>query len=177
MKNTLYWIVFSVFIGFSACKQKEKPAEITVEKFNRDSILANDAVLKKTDSISKIIQKSEEERLKMVTSIRFEKEMYDFGECVEGDKVKKVLTFKNNGKLPLVINQAYGSCGCTVPKFDKEPVQPGETGELEIVFDSSHKVGANTKSVMIEANTNPPVTTISFSIKVKENKKKNGWFN
>ena len=76
-----------------------------------------------------------------------------------------------------MINQAYGSCGCTVPTYDKEPVQPGQKGKIQIEFNSEHKTGANTKSVMIEANTNPPITTVTFSIKVNESKKKKGWFN
>jgi hypothetical protein len=123
-----------------------------------------------------VIEQSEEERLKTVTSIKFDKEVYDFGTCTEGDKVKKTIEFTNTGKLPLVINQAYGSCGCTVPKYDKEPVLPGKKGKLEIEFNSEHKAGANTKSVMIEANTNPPITTVTFSVKVNASEEKKGWF-
>lgn len=177
MKKIVYFLIFGLLIAVVSCKQKEKPVEVTVEKFNHDSILANDSTLRKADSVAKIVKESEDERLKTVTSIKFDKEVYDFGECVEGDKITKVIEFTNTGKLPLVIEQAYGSCGCTVPTYDKEPVQPGKKGKLQIQFDSSHKVGANTKSVMIQANTNPPVTSVNFSIKVKENKKKKGWFN
>lgn len=176
MKKIVYFLIFGLLITAASCKQKEKPVEVSVEKFNRDSILANDSTLRKADSVAKIVKESEDERLKTVTSIKFDKEVYDFGECVEGDKISKVIEFTNTGKLPLVIEQAYGSCGCTVPTYDKEPVQPGKKGKLQIQFDSSHKVGANTKSVMIQANTNPTVTSVNFSIKVKENKKKKSWF-
>ena len=186
MKKFVYTIVFIAFASmtFTACRHKEATEEVSIEKFNKDSILANNAVLKKADSMAKVTEQSEEERLKTVTSIKFDKEVYDFGTCTEGDKVKKTIEFTNTGKLPLVINQAYGSCGCTVPKYDKEPVQPGKKGKLEIEFNSANKPGANTKSVMIEANTNPPVTSITFSIKVnpsKQSKKKapqdkKGWF-
>lgn len=180
MKNLAYSFLFLTICSFvfTQCKTKEKPAEITVEKFDHDSTLRHSRVLRRADSIAKAMELSEEERLKTVTSIKFDKEVYDFGECVEGDKITKTIEFTNTGKLPLVINQAYGSCGCTVPKYNKEPVQPGKKGQLQIEFDSKNKPGANTKSVMIEANTNPPVTTISFSIKVNVNaKKKKGWFN
>ncbi len=178
MKKLVYVLTFIAFAAliFVQCRHKEAPAEVTVEKFNRDSILANDPELKKADSMANVTEQSEEERLKTVTSIKFDKEVYDFGECTEGDKVKKTIEFTNTGKLPLVINQAYGSCGCTVPTYDKEPVQPGKKGKLEIEFNSEHKAGANTKSVMIEANTNPPITTVSFSVKVNASKKKKGWF-
>lgn len=168
-------ILLSV-MSFTQCRHKEAPAEVTVEKFNRDSIRANDPVLKKADSMAHVTAQSEEERLKTVTSIKFDKEVYDFGTCTEGDKVKKTIEFTNTGKLPLLIEQAYGSCGCTVPTYDKEPVQPGQRGKIEVEFNSEHKVGANTKSVMIQANTNPPITTVTFSIKVNESKKKKSWF-
>ncbi len=176
-KHTFLYILLATF-AFIQCKQKEKPAEITVEKLDRDSILANNKTSINADSIANDLEKSEEERLKTVTSIKFDKEVYDFGECVEGDKITKTIEFTNTGKLPLVINQAYGSCGCTVPKFNKEPIQPGKKGQMQIEFDSKNKPGANTKSVTIEANTNPQKTTISFSIIVNTNaKKKKGWFN
>lgn len=180
MKNLAYSFLLITICSFvfTQCKTKEKPTEITVEKFDHDSILRNNKVFKNADSIAKLIELSEEERLKTVTSIKFDKEVYDFGECKEGDKISKTLEFTNTGKLPLIINQAYGSCGCTVPKYDKEPVLPGKKGKLQIEFDSKNRAGANTKSVMIEANTNPPITTISFSIIVNVNaNKKKGWFN
>lgn len=178
MKKQLAFILilFIASLSFTQCKSNKQSPEITVEQFNRDSIVANDAVMRKADSVAKIIEQSEEERLKTVTSIKFDKEVYDFGTCKEGDKIKKTIEFTNSGKLPLVINQAYGSCGCTVPTYDKEPVQPGKKGKIEIEFDSKNKPGANTKSVMVEANTNPPITTITFSVKVKEADEKKGWF-
>lgn len=178
MKNHNFVFILFAAILFIQCNHKEKPIEVTVENFNYDSILKNDSTLKKVDSMAKVTNQSEEERLKTVTSIKFDKEVYDFGKCVEGDKITKTIEFTNTGKLPLVINQAYGSCGCTVPTYEKAPVLPGKKSKLVIEFDSKNKPGANTKSVMIEANTNPPITTISFSIKVNEDaKKKKGWFN
>jgi hypothetical protein len=177
-KKLVYVLIFLAFgaFVFVQCRHKEDSAVVSVEKFNKDSILSNDPVLKKADSMAAVIEQSEEERLKTVTSIKFDKEVYDFGTCTEGDKVKKTIEFTNTGKLPLVINQAYGSCGCTVPKYDKEPVLPGKKGKLEIEFNSEHKAGANTKSVMIEANTNPPITTVTFSVKVNASEEKKGWF-
>ncbi len=177
MKKIVYVLTFIAFatLIFIQCRHKEEPA-VSVEKFNKDSILLHDPTLKKADSVAKTFEAQEEERLKTVTSIKFDKEVYDFGTCTEGDKVIKTIEFTNTGKLPLVINQAYGSCGCTVPTYDKEPVQPGKKGKIQIEFNSEHKAGANTKSVMIEANTNPPITTVTFSIKVNDSKKKKSWF-
>lgn len=169
MQKSLHAFILSGFVMLFMvqCRNKGTSGDVEIQKFDKDSILKNDKVLKKVDSVSKITDEQEEARNKEVTSIKFDKEVYDFGECTEGDKVIKSIEFTNTGKLPLVINQAYGSCGCTVPKYNKEPIAPGKKGSIEIQFDSSHKPGANTKSVMIEANTNPPITTVSFSVKVK----------
>lgn len=175
LKWTNRIIILSTLL-FTQCRTKSSSPTLTVEKFNHDSILANDKTLKKADSVRNITEQFEEERLKTVTSIKFDKEVYDFGTCTEGDKVKKTIEFTNTGKLPLIIDQAYGSCGCTVPTYDKEPVQPGKKGKIEVEFNSENRAGANTKSVMIQANTNPPITTITFSIKVNPAKNKKSWF-
>ncbi len=158
------------------CNHKEDNQEIAIETFNRDSIHAHDTTLHKVDSAMLLFEQQEAERLKNVTSIKFEKEVYDFGTCTEGDVIKKTIEFTNNGKIPLVISQAYGSCGCTIPTYDKEPMQPGKKGKLEIEFDSKNKPGANTKSVTVLANTNPEATTVSFSIKVNSKKDKKSFF-
>ncbi|MFN8238680.1 MAG: DUF1573 domain-containing protein [Chitinophagales bacterium] len=174
MQKLLYALILTGFVALFVvqCRYKENSSVVEVQKFDKDSILKNDKTLRKVDSVSKMTDAEAEARNKEVTSIKFDKEVYDFGECTEGDKVIKTIEFTNTGKLPLIINQAYGSCGCTVPKYNKEPIAPGKKGTIEVQFDSSHKPGANTKSVMVEANTNPPITTVSFSVKVNTKSKK-----
>lgn len=83
----------------------------------------------------------------------FTEKEFDFGTIKEGDKVEHVFTFTNTGKADLVIADAKGSCGCTVPVFKKEPIKPGETSEMKVSFDSNGKPGAQQKSVNITANT------------------------
>ena len=60
----------------------------------------------------------------------FEATEWDFGEIDQGDAVEYVFKFKNSGTDPLIITNAKGSCGCTVPEWPREPVAPGETGRL-----------------------------------------------
>lgn len=58
--------------------------------------------------------------------IKFDKLTYDFGDFSENDPVQTAkFTFTNVGDKPLIINQAIASCGCTVPKYSKEPIAPG----------------------------------------------------
>lgn len=82
----------------------------------------------------------------------FDKEVHDFGTIEQGTNVEHTFTFTNTGKAPLVITNATSSCGCTVPTWTKEPIAPGETGEMVVKFNGS---GQNqvTKTVNITANT------------------------
>ena len=74
-----------------------------------------------------------------LTSIEFEEDSYDFGEIMEGEKVVHLYKFKNTGKEPLVISNAKGSCGCTVPEWPREPIPVGGSGEIRVQFDSKGK--------------------------------------
>ena len=68
--------------------------------------------------------------------IYFEKTTHDFGIFYEDQpKVTCKFKFTNTGDGPLVIHQAMASCGCTVPKYPKEPIRPGETGEITVTYD------------------------------------------
>ncbi len=60
----------------------------------------------------------------------------------------------------MIISNAKGSCGCTVPKWPKEPIAPGETGEINVKFSSKNKKGSQNKTVTLTANTTPPTTKL-----------------
>ena len=84
----------------------------------------------------------------------FEKVVHDFGTINEGDKVTTVFNFTNTGNEDLIIVDARGSCGCTVPQYPKNTaIAPGATGEITVSFDSSNKPGNQQKSVTLSANT------------------------
>jgi hypothetical protein len=101
-----------------------------------------------------------------LTSISFDETSYDFGEVKEGEKVVHVYKFKNTGKEPLVISNAKGSCGCTVPEWPREPIPVGGSGEIRVQFDSKGKGkvggGAQAKKVTITANTDPQNTFLDI---------------
>ncbi len=85
----------------------------------------------------------------------FDEISYDFGEISQGEKAEYDYTFTNTGKSNLLISSAVGSCGCTVPSYPKEPVPPGESVVIHVVFNSAKKSGAIHKRVTIMANTMP----------------------
>ncbi len=92
---------------------------------------------------------------------------YDFGVITQGEKAQTVYKIKNVGKHPLVITKAKGSCGCTVPKWPKEAIAPGEIAEIDVVFNSRGKRGKQNKRITITANTEPVSTILTIKGEVK----------
>lgn len=84
--------------------------------------------------------------------ITFSETEHDFGTIEQNTNVEHTFTFTNTGKAPLVITNATSSCGCTVPTWTKDPIAPGESGEMLVKFNGT---GQNqvTKTVNITANT------------------------
>jgi hypothetical protein len=84
----------------------------------------------------------------------FDKLSYDFGTINEGEIVETVFTFTNTGSSDLIILNARGSCGCTVPDYPKDqPIAPGDSAEVTVKFDSNNKPNANNRSVTFTTNT------------------------
>ena len=102
--------------------------------------------------------------------ISFSKVEHDFGKITEGEKVACVFKFTNTGDGDLVINSATTSCGCTVPKFDKKPIKPGNSGTLEVVFDSSKYDGKQSKTVTVRSNASSKVMVLRVVAQVEKNK-------
>ncbi len=94
------------------------------------------------------------------TVMEFDATEFDFGTVDEGEKVSHTYSFKNTGDEPLILSNAKGSCGCTVPKWPKEPIPPGEDGEIIVEFNSKNKKGKRNQKVTITSNTNPPQSFI-----------------
>lgn len=100
------------------------------------------------------------EATKDVAVMTFTEEVYEFGTIQSGDKVSHVFKFTNTGTAPLVIKGAKSTCGCTVPRFPKEAVLPGQSAEISVVFNSKGKSGRQRKPINITANTTPVLTTV-----------------
>ena len=101
------------------------------------------------------------------TGVKFDDVAHNFGSIQQDSKNTKIFTFTNTGSEPLIIEDAKGSCGCTVPKFPKEPIKPGATGEIEVVYSPGKQQGSQTKTVTITANTDPIATTLNISADVQ----------
>jgi hypothetical protein len=104
----------------------------------------------KTDNVA--VAAERDEAAKLLPVMEFEKVEHDFGTITQGTPQETVFKFTNTGDAPLVITKATSSCGCTVPNPPKDPIPPGEQGELLVKFNGA---GQNqiTKTITVVANT------------------------
>ncbi len=96
--------------------------------------------------------------------IEWEQDFVDYGEIENGANGEKTLKFRNVGKEPLLITNAKGSCGCTVPEYPKEPIMPGKEGTLKIKYDTK-RTGPINKTVTITTNEAEGENTHKISVK------------
>jgi len=85
--------------------------------------------------------------------IAFQETSFSFGELRQGEKIEHTFTFKNIGNAPLVLNNVLSTCGCTVPKWSKEPIPYDSTGTIKVIFDSKLKIGRQNKVVTVRSNS------------------------
>lgn len=95
--------------------------------------------------------------------ITFEEHNFDFGTIKEGEKVTHAFKFKNTGKADLIIGDARGNCGCTVPKYPTQPIEPGATGVIDVEFNSAGKHGKQNKTVTLVTNTIPSTKVLTIT--------------
>jgi hypothetical protein len=98
--------------------------------------------------------------------ISFRDYQHDFGKVTEGEKLSYIFTFDNKGPGDLIINSASTSCGCTVPKYDTKPIHSGDSGKLEVVFDTSGRNGMQTKVITVKSNASTPVVLLKITAEV-----------
>lgn len=86
--------------------------------------------------------------------ITFEHNSFNFGTFSENSpKVTHVFKFTNTGNEVLIIHQAVAACGCTVPEYTKEPIRPGESGEIKVTYNGAGKApGHFRKAITIRSN-------------------------
>jgi hypothetical protein len=111
-------------------------ASTKVNKENLDTAKSRDAEIKKG-----------------VASMTLDKREYDFGTVKEGEIVETIFKVTNSGTTDLVITNATGSCGCTVPVWPKAAIKPGETGDVAVKFNTSGKPNRQRKTVTLTTNT------------------------
>ncbi len=96
---------------------------------------------------------------------KFEQTTHDFNNVKEGPEATYSFKFKNVGNGPLIIQRCSSSCGCTVPKWSKDPIMPGKTGTIFVKFTTKGKVGSFNKTVYIQSNAKSLKERFELTIK------------
>ncbi len=172
MKRKFVTLVAFVFLGFVSCK-KEDSAISKIDTNSQEIAPANPEAKIEAPQNNPSVQQVNSPQVnqqqiqpvenKKLAAMRFNKIEHDFGTINQGDKVNYTFSFTNTGKNDLIISNAVGSCGCTVPEYPKEPIKPGKQGKMKVSFDSTGKSGMQSKTVTVNANT--PSGTEKLTIK------------
>lgn len=99
--------------------------------------------------------------------MEFKSETIDYGEIKKGSDGVRIFEFTNTGDAPLVIEDVKSSCGCTVPTKPEKPILPGETGKIEVKYDTN-RVGPIRKTVTVYSNADEPVKALKIKGTVVE---------
>lgn len=147
IKKSVSLFVLSLVVLATACKQESAADKIS------------DADMKTIEAERALIGK--------FPKIELDKEIHDFGAITEGDVVETEFIVKNTGETDLIISDAKGSCGCTVPEPPKDPIKPGASAPIKVSFDSKNKPGEQEKTVTLTTNTENGHETFKIKAKVK----------
>ena len=167
MKNII--TVITIILFFTSCGNEKKSATENVGDVKE--YIKNEenkvAILESTKETNKYVESSDDDvyDVEYIMSeggpeIEFSNVVWDFGEIKQQESVDHVFTFINTGSEPLIISNAKGSCGCTVPEWPKEPIPPNGVGEIAVQFNSGEKKGKQNKTVTLTTNCTPNTTIL-----------------
>jgi hypothetical protein len=106
-----------------------------------------------------------------VAKIEFKTETIDYGKVERGSNGVRTFEFTNTGAIPLVISDVKSSCGCTIPKKPEKPIAPGETGVIEVKYDTNRAVGPFRKAITVTSNAETPTKVLKIKGELVEGAK------
>ncbi len=99
-------------------------------------------------------------------TIQFKAETLDYGTIAQGSDGVRIFEFTNTGNAPLIISKVSSSCGCTIPKKPEEPIMPGQTGEIQVKYDTN-RIGPIRKAITVISNADTPTKVLKIKGEVK----------
>ena len=100
---------------------------------------------------------SEDQAKKKGQDIWFEEYLHDYGEILQDSDGSWSFAFKNVGKQAIVINRVRSTCGCTIPEWPREPIEPGDSGQITVIYNTA-LTGTFLKSIYVYSTAaNSPV--------------------
>lgn len=99
--------------------------------------------------------------------IEFETAVNDLGAVCEGEQVAAWFTYKNTGNKPLVIQDIKAGCGCTVPRWNDQPLEAEESEVIKIIFNSAGKKGSQNIRISVFSNARNPKEVLYLKASVE----------
>lgn len=150
----IWWFIFGGFNIILVGCNNDKATEKTVEEIRTESLTGNASIIRSPISANAITDTIN------VAKIEFKESEYNFGTVTAGSMVVHEFEFTNTGRVPLIINEARSTCGCTVPEYPKELILPGGKGVIQVRFNTTNMQNAQKKPVIVTANTYPSETKV-----------------
>jgi hypothetical protein len=151
MKKYLFVSTLALATFMFSCNSESSAEEVGAEQTTETTVVEPSTVTEPT------VETAVATATTILTVDRME---HDFGKIPDTAPVETSFVITNDGDEPLLITNAQGSCGCTVPEYPKDPIPPGESRDMKVSFNPTGKEGVNNKTVTITANTEPATTII-----------------
>ncbi len=144
MKKSIL-IPMVLLMGLASCKKDQTPEQLTTTTETEAQVAAPAGP---------------------ITTLALSEGHWDFKNVKKGESVEHIYEVTNTGDNPLIISEVVPGCGCTAPEFTKEPILPGEKGQVMLRFDSSSFEGFQNKQAQVYANVENSPVIISFTANV-----------
>ena len=134
-------------------------------KFPTKEITQQQKTEVKTKVNSEVIGDASIQEEKSNSTIDFVSKVVDYGIIEHNADGARKFVFTNNGTEDLLIKNAKGSCGCTVPTWPREAIAPGTTAEIGVKY-ATNRVGKFTKTITLTTNASkkPVILTIKGEV-------------
>lgn len=145
------YLFFSALIifGFSSCSEQNASTTNTND-LESEELKASEVVTNPNTANPE----KQDETPAGFAKIKWDENTHNFGKMYPGEKKSHIFKFKNTGNIPLIIEDATASCGCTIPEKPKKPIPPGEEGHLTVSFTKTTP-GEHKKQVTVNTNADP----------------------
>lgn len=149
MRILAFLMIMSIFIA--CAEEKNQNADNSpIDQSENGLILRNPIQLDGTIDSS------------ILAIISYNEEVFNFDSIQEGEIVKHDFSFKNEGKAALKIMNITPSCGCTSTEYSDGVIAPGETGKIQVSFDTNGRTGKQNKPITVSTNSVPSISTIKM---------------
>ncbi len=158
MKNFLKVIPLVCVMSLVSCTKDQKADQLVVE---------DEATVLNTPIDNSTMETAEAATTNPTTNIALSESQFDFGKMKKGEQKEHVYEVTNTGENPLIISQVKPACGCTVPDYTREPILPGQKGQITLKFDSSNFDGLVNKQAEVYANVEKAPIVLSFTADIQ----------